>query len=173
VGSRAHFFVAGARRETALTRTELQDLLEPGAAALGFEVLAVELTGGPGQSVLRVYIDGPDGVSVDDCARASHQFSAILDVEDPIPGHYTLEVSSPGLDRPLTRVRHFQAVVGQEIRVRTDVAVDGRRRFRGRLRDADAESLEMVIDGETFRIPLSRVAKARLVPDYDEFGENG
>ncbi|HSH43451.1 MAG TPA: ribosome maturation factor RimP [Arenicellales bacterium] len=154
-----------------VTPTELQDLLEPGAQALGFEVLAVETTGGPGQAVLRVYIDGPDGVTVDDCARASHQFSAILDVEDPIPGHYTLEVSSPGLDRPLTRARHFQAVVGQEIRVRTDTALEGRKRFRGTLRGADSETLEMVVDGVTYRIPLSRVEKARLVPDYEEIAE--
>lgn len=154
-----------------VTPTDLQDLLEPGAEALGFEVLAVEMTGGPGQSVVRVYIDGPQGVTVDDCARASHQFSAILDVEDPIPGHYTLEVSSPGLDRPLTRERHFRAVVGQEIKVRTDAAIDGRKRFRGRLQDADAEALEMIVDGETYRIPLSRVAKARLVPEHNELGE--
>lgn len=154
-----------------MTRTELQDLLEPGADVLGFEVLAVEMTGGPGQAVVRVYIDGPEGVTVDDCARASNQFSAILDVEDPIPGQYTLEVSSPGLDRPLTKVRHFQAVIGQQIRVKTDMAVEGRKRFRGRLNDADAERLEMTVDGETYRIPLSRVAKARLVPEHDEFGD--
>ena len=153
------------------TQADLQDLLEPGAQALGFEVLAVEISGGPGQAVLRVYIDGPEGVTVDDCARASHQFSAILDVEDPIPGQYTLEVSSPGLDRPLTKARHFQAVVGRQIRVQTDVAVEGRKRFRGRLNDADSERLEMIIDGETYRIPLSRVAKARLVPEHGEFGE--
>jgi len=151
-------------------QADLQDLLDPGAQALGFEVLAVEMTGGPGQAVLRVYIDGPNGVTVDDCARASHQFSAILDVEDPIPGQYTLEVSSPGLDRPLTKARHFQAVVGQQIRVKTDVAVEGRKRFRGRLQDADSERLEMIVDGETYRIPLSRVATARLVPEHDEFG---
>ncbi len=171
MGSQGPLFLAGVCRESELTRADLQDLLEPGAEALGFEVLAVELTGGPGQSVVRVYIDGPDGVTVDDCARASHQFSAILDVEDPIPGQYTLEVSSPGLDRPLTRVRHFQAVIGRQIRVKTEVAVEGRRRFRGRLQDADAERLEMIVDGETYRIPLSRVAKARLVPEHDEFGE--
>lgn len=152
-------------------QTDLHDMLEPGAEALGFEVLAVELTGSPGQSVLRVYIDGPEGVTVDDCARASRQFSAILDVEDPIPAHYTLEVSSPGLDRPLTKARHFQAVVGQEVRVRTSVAVAGRKRFRGRLRDADSEGLEVIVDGETYRIPLASVAKARLVPDFEGLGE--
>jgi len=154
-----------------LTRTDLQELLEPGAEALGFEVLAVEMTGGSGQGTMRVYIDGPEGVTVDDCARASHQFSAILDVEDPIPGQYTLEVSSPGLDRPLTKARHFRAVIGQQIRVRTDTAIEGRKRFRGRLQDADEERLEMEVDGETYRIPLSRVAKARLVPELEEFGE--
>jgi ribosome maturation factor RimP len=152
-------------------RADMQDLLEPGAEALGFEVLAVELTGSPGQSVLRVYIDGPEGVTVDDCAAASQQFSAILDVEDPIAGKYVLEVSSPGLDRPLTRVKHFQAVVGQQVRVRTNEAVAGRKRFRGELRSVDSEDLEMVVDGEVYRIPLASVAKARLVPEYDGFGE--
>jgi len=156
---------------TELTRTELRDLLEPGARALGFEVLEVEITGGSGQSIVRVYIDGPDGITVDDCAAASHQFSAILDVEDPIPGQYTLEVSSPGMDRPLSKTEHFQSVIGQDIRVKTDVAVEGRRRFRGTLQDVGPEHLEMLIDGETYRIPRSRVARARLVPEYDEFGE--
>lgn len=154
-----------------MTRTDLQELLEPGAEALGFEVLAVELTGAPGQSVVRVYIDGSNGVTIEDCARASQQFSAILDVEDPIAGKYVLEVSSPGLDRPLTKAKHFQAVVGKEIRVTTSIAVDGRKRFRGRLQDAGPQCLEMNVDGETRRIPLSSVAKARVVPEYDELGE--
>lgn len=153
------------------TRTDLHDLLEPGAEALGFEVLAVELTGSPGRMILRVYIDGPKGVTVDDCARASQQFSAILDVEDPVPGHYTLEVSSPGLDRPLTKARHFQAVVGQEVRVTTSDAVGGRRRFRGELRNANSQDLELLVDGETYRIPIAKVIKARLVPEFDELGE--
>lgn len=154
-----------------VTRTDLQELLEPGAAALGFEVLAVEVTGASGGGVLRVYIDGPEGVTIDDCARASQQFSAILDVEDPIEGKYTLEVSSPGLDRPLTKATHFQAVVGQEVRLNTSVPVQGRKRFRGELRDADSEGLEVIVDGESYRIPLASVAKARLVPDYDSLGE--
>jgi len=154
-----------------VTRADLHELLEPGAEALGFEVLAVELTGSPGRSVLRVYIDGPKGVTVDDCARASQQFSAILDVEDPVPGHYTLEVSSPGLDRPLTKAKHFQAVVGQEIRLNTSDAVSGRRRFRGRLKVADSQGLDLVVDGETYRIPLANVIKARLIPEFDELGE--
>ncbi|MGA8258613.1 MAG: ribosome maturation factor RimP [Arenicellales bacterium] len=154
-----------------MTRTDIHGLLEAGAEALGFEVVAVEVTGAPGSSILRVYIDGPNGVTLDDCARASHQFSAILDVEDPMPGHYTLEVSSPGLDRPLTKAQHFQAVVGHEIRLRTSDAVGGRRRFRGRLREADSERLDVVVDGETYRIPLSKVVKARLVPEFDEIGE--
>lgn len=159
--------MSGTQPEIVLKRTDIQDLLDPGAEALGFEVLAVEMAGGARHSVLRVFIDGPRGVTVDDCAAASHQFSAILDVEDPIAGQYTLEVSSPGLDRPLTRVRHFEAVLGQNIRVQTEVAVAGRRRFRGQLRSADGEYVEMAVDGEIFSIPLSLVAKARLVPDLN------
>lgn len=154
-----------------MIRADLQELLEPGAEALGYEVLAVETSGAGGGSILRVYIDGPNGVTLDDCATASQQFSAILDVEDPMPGHYTLEVSSPGLDRPLTRAKHFRAVVGQEIRLTTSETIAGRRRFRGRLQGMVSEQLELVVDGGTYRVPLSKVAKARLVPEFDEVSE--
>lgn len=143
----------------------LARLLEPGAAALGFELIAVEFGGRGGNRVLRAYIDGPDGVTVDDCERVSRQISAILDVEDPVPGSYTLEVSSPGVDRLLVKPRHFERVVGQEIKVRTREPQHGRRRFRGRLRAVQDGVLEMDVDGATCRVSIADVERARLVAD--------
>lgn len=173
-GPRAHFFfVYGSLRQpdgrwrndavSEATTDRLTRLLEPGAAALGFELIAVEFGGSGGNRVLRVYIDGPDGVTVDDCERVSRQVSAILDVEDPVPGRYTLEVSSPGLDRPLVKPRHFEQVVGEEIKVRIREPLEGRRRFRGRLQAVRDGVLEMEVDGQTCRLPISDVEKARLV----------
>jgi len=116
----------------ALTVPHIHELLEPGADALGYELVAVELTGGD-TSIVRVYIDTPNGVTVTDCSKASRQFSAILDVEDPISNRYTLEVSSPGMDRPLAKPAHFQKVVGEEVKIKMTTLVDGRRRFTGQV----------------------------------------
>ena len=149
-----------------LTNTRLHGLLEPGAAALGFEVVAVELAGSGGSTVLRVYIDGPDGVTIDDCARVSHQLSAILDVEDPVPDRYTLEVSSPGLDRPLSKRRHFEQVVGSEVKVKTHHYVAGRRRFTGVLQQVTDDVVVVEVDGEPYDLPFDDIEKARLVPEY-------
>lgn len=149
-----------------MTHTELHKLLEPGARALGYEILAVELSGRGSSTVLRVYIDGPEGVTVDDCAKVSNQLSAILDVEDPIPDAYTLEVSSPGLDRPLSKRSHFEAVLGQQIKVQTYGYVQGRRRFTGLLTEVGDRALTIEVDGETYELPWSEIGKARLVPDY-------
>lgn len=151
-----------------LTDIRLHDLLEPGARALGFEIVAVEKSGRGRSTVLRVYIDGPDGVTVDDCANVSRQLSAILDVEDPIPDHYRLEVSSPGLDRPLSKREHFEAVVGERVKLKTHNLVEGRRRFDGLLQAVDGDSVTVDVDGEVYRLAFSDIAKARLVPDYDE-----
>src|SRR4030067_3471730 len=94
------------------TRADLRKLLEPGVSALGFELVDVEMAGSHHNATLRVYIDSPQGVNVDDCARVSRQLSALLDVEDPRPGQYTLEVSSPGLDRPLVTPEDVRRVLG-------------------------------------------------------------
>lgn len=145
---------------------KLRALLEPAVEGLGFDLVDVELVGGSGNAVLRVYIDSLGGVNVDDCATVSHQVSAVLDVEDPIPGHYTLEVSSPGLDRPLVKREDFQRFTGDVVKVRMARPILGRRNFTGRLAGLEGESIVVDIDEESFHLPIEDIEKARLVPKY-------
>ena len=150
----------------ALTVTHIEDLLSQGADALGLEIVAVEMAGG-NRPLLRIYIDGENGVTVDDCARASRQFSAILDVEDPISSRYTLEVSSPGLDRPLAKPDHFEAAIGERVKIKMASLVAGRRRFSGSLESASATAIVVNVDGEPHTLNYAQMDKARLVPDFD------
>lgn len=142
----------------------LRERLTSGVQALGFELVDAELMGGRQHKTLRVYIDGPQGVTVDDCADVSRQLSAILDVEDPFPGSYTLEVSSPGLDRPLVTPADFRRFQGATVRVRLSSALDGRRNFTGRLLDTTADGVVVEVDNEQFRLPFDAIERARLVP---------
>jgi ribosome maturation factor RimP len=150
----------------ALTVTHIEELLIPGAETLGLELVAVELSGGD-TSILRIYIDTPNGITVEDCTKASRQFSAILDVEDPISNKYTLEVSSPGMDRPLAKPLHFKAVVGQQVKIKMSTLVSGRRRFTGELIEATDEFAVVEVDGEQSELPYSDMDRARLTPVYD------
>lgn len=150
----------------ALTVTHIDELLQPGAEALGYELVAVEMSGGD-TSIVRIYIDTPEGVTVDDCAKASRQFSAILDVEDPIANRYTLEVSSPGMDRPLAKPEHFQSVVGEDVKIKMTTLINGRRRFTGELVEATNEFAVVEVDGEQTELPYDEMDRARLVPVYD------
>lgn len=150
----------------ALTVPHIEDVLLPGAEALGYELVAVELSGGD-TSIVRIYIDNPGGVTIDDCAKASRQFSAILDVEDPISNRYTLEVSSPGMDRPLAKPIHFKAVVGQDVKIKMTTLVNGRRRFSGELVEATNEFAVVEVDGEQSELPYADMDRARLVPVYN------
>ena len=149
-----------------LTVPHIEELLLPGAETLGLELVAVELSGGD-TSIVRIYIDTPNGITVDDCSRASRQFSAILDVEDPISNKYTLEVSSPGMDRPLAKALHFKAVVGQDVKIKMATLVNGRRRFTGELIEATDEFAVVEVDGEQSELPYSDMDRARLIPVYD------
>ena len=150
----------------ALTVPHIDELLQPGAEALGYELVAVEMSGGD-TSIVRIFIDSPHGITVDDCAKASRQFSAILDVEDPISNRYTLEVSSPGMDRPLAKALHFKAVVGQSVKIKMATLIDGRRRFTGELVEATDEFAVVEVDGEQTELPYTKMDRARLVPVYD------
>lgn len=144
---------------------DLTALLEPVAESLGYELVWVQLAGEGRDLVVRVYIDGPDGIGLEDCERVSREVSALMDVEDPISGNYTLEVSSPGLDRPLVKPQHFDDAVGSEIKVRLGPHIDGRKRFRGRLEGRTGEAIDITVDGEAHRLALADIESARLVPE--------
>jgi ribosome maturation factor RimP len=131
---------------------------------MGYELVALDVRTG-GKGLLRLYIDRPDGVNLEDCERVSHQVSGLLDVEDPIPGEYTLEVSSPGLDRPLRKAEHFKRFEGHEARVRLKLPRDGRRRFKGVIKDAGQDGFVLESDEGSVRIALDEIDLARLVPD--------
>ncbi|MBK1647904.1 ribosome maturation factor RimP [Rhabdochromatium marinum] len=134
---------------------------------LGYELVGVEYLGGGQHAVLRVYIDHPDGITVDDCALVSHQLSGQFDLEDPIPGQYELEVSSPGLDRPLFTVEQLQRFQGQRARVRLAEKRAGRRNFEGVLGAVVDDELHLELDdGEVESCPLALIERARLVPQF-------
>jgi ribosome maturation factor RimP len=152
---------------------ELRELIEPAVTALGYELVGVEFTHGK-TGVLRVYIDHPEGIGVDDCEKVSHQVSGILDVEDPIRGHYALEVSSPGLDRPLYRERDFERFAGSEVDLRLLAPLDGRRRFKGVLGGLrDGQVVVRMNDDEELVVALEEIDQARLVPDYKSHRAEG
>ncbi|WP_207774479.1 ribosome maturation factor RimP [Abyssibacter profundi] len=144
---------------------DLTALIEPVVESLGYELVWLQLAGGDGEQILRLYIDHADGIGLGDCERVSREVSALMDVEDPISGHYTLEVSSPGLDRPLVKPQHFDAFVGWEIKLRLVDSIEGRKRFRGQLMARDDETIEMTVDGELHRFALRDIDTARLVPE--------
>ena len=145
---------------------KLSTLLEPVVEDLGYELIWVQLAGGEGSQIVRVFIDHADGIDVDDCAKVSREISGVMDVEDPIPGNYTLEVSSPGLDRPLVKPAHFEQFAGQQIKLRTYApSLEGRRRYTGLLKGLAGDEVEIEVDGELHAVPLDNIEIARLVPD--------
>jgi ribosome maturation factor RimP len=154
-----------------MTHEEISALLAPAIAGLGLELVGIEFSTGAAGSLLRVYIDEPErGVTIDDCERASREISALLDVNDPIAGRYTLEVSSPGLERPLFTPAHFERHLGETVKVGVNLPIDGRRRFQGLLREVDGDRIVVDQDGKPVAIAHANIAKARLVPDYAALG---
>jgi len=147
-----------------MTGDELLKLLEPGVERLGYELADLEVRLGGKGGLIRVFIDKPEGIDLDDCEKVSLAVSALLDVEDPVPGNYNLEVSSPGLDRKLTKVEHFQRFAGETVKVQMRFPIEGRRRFRGTLVSSDDENIVVEVDGESHSLPLKTIDTARLVP---------
>jgi ribosome maturation factor RimP len=144
----------------------LEERIAPTLEAMGFEVVRVGLTSSGGRRTLQVMADRRDGslISVDDCETISQALSAIFDVEEPIAGSYDLEVSSAGIDRPLTRTKDFADYAGFEAKLETRTAVDGRRRFRGVLKGLDADgTVRMVVDGREVGVAFDNIAQAKLV----------
>lgn len=141
----------------------LRQLLEPTVAALGYELLEVEHRSG-GNGMLRLFIDSPEGIGLADCERVSQQVSAVLDVEDPIPGHYTLEVSSPGARRVLNKPVHFERFAGERIKVQLKLPQEGRRRYTGQLTGIQGETVTLRVDNETVELALDAIERAQLAP---------
>jgi ribosome maturation factor RimP len=146
---------------------KLTEMLSPAVEAVGYELLGVEFIRAGKHSTLRLYIDSENGVEVDDCAEVSHQVSAVLDVEDPISTEYNLEVSSPGMDRPLFKAEHYKAVLGEVISVKLQMPQNGRRNFKGQLISTEDQSFTLNVDNETFELAYDNVIKANLVPQFD------
>ncbi len=149
-----------------MLRDRLVALIEPALLALGYELVLLEYSPGIKTASLRLFIDGPEGVQLGDCEKVSREIAALLDVEDPIEKAYQLEVSSPGLDRPLTKVEHYERFKGEKARVQTLVAINGRKKFIGPIVGIEGRALMLKQDAEIVRIPLADIEKSRLVPDY-------
>ena len=145
---------------------DLLTMLTPAVEMLGFELHGLEFVQAGRHYTLRVYIDHEDGISVDNCADASRQISAILDVEDPITNEYDLEVSSPGVDRPLFKQDHYEKAQGEEVRVRTKLPQDGRRNFKGDLVAVSSDMITLKSDGEEHLIMLSNIERANIIAKF-------
>jgi ribosome maturation factor RimP len=151
-------------------RDALMRLLEPPIEALGFDVVDIEFAQAGRGGVLRIFIDrrahdsGP-GITVDDCAIVSHAVSQVLESQDPIKGHYTLEVSSPGFDRILRTRAHFERFIGERIFAELKLPMDGRRRYVGELKSIAGDTIVVEVDGKAHSLPIDRIQKARLRPE--------
>lgn len=162
--------------------TEISKLLAPTVASLGVELMGAEYLPSPGGAVLRLYIDVPAGdesinadgeprsVTIEECEAVSREVSAQLDVQDPISGNYTLEVSSPGIDRPLFTAAHYQRFVGEVAKVTLRLPQDGRRRLQGRIERVEGGTVVLLLDGNEFPVSVDNIDKARLVPDWAALG---
>lgn len=148
-------------------RTEqLKELLAPVIEDLGFTLWGVQYLQGR-DAVLRLFIDNEQGITVDDCVRVSHEVSGILDVEDPIPGEYSLEVSSPGMDRPIFELAQFERYVGEDVQIKLLAPLAGKRKMTATLVAIDGDTLVVMLNGDTLRVPYSQVDRARLEPRFD------
>lgn len=150
-----------------MLQEKLNRLLEPVVEALGYELVLLEFLPQTGSGLLRLYIDSPGGINLGDCQRVSREVAGVMDVEDPISSAYQLEVSSPGLDRPLVKQAHYERFQNELARISLIAPKDGRRRFTGVIRNVTAQSVQIeTTDGEV-ELEFSEIEKARLVPEFD------
>ena len=148
-----------------MLRDQLGELLGPVVAGLGYELWEIEYAPRAGGGLLRLYIDSPDGISLDDCEKVSRAVSAVLDEADPIPNEYTLEVSSPGMDRVLRTQAQFARFAGERVKVEMIQLIKGRKRFQGRLKQVGESEITLEMDGGEVSLPIEDIHRARLVPD--------
>lgn len=146
--------------------SRLVDMLEPAIAAAGYELWGLEFVRAGKHSTLRVYIDHENGITVDDCADCSRQMSAVLDVEDPIKSEYNLEVSSPGMERPLFKLEHYQAFIGQHVSVKTRLPQFGQRKFHGLLLTAANGMITLQTDKHEVELMFDNIDKGNLVAKF-------
>jgi ribosome maturation factor RimP len=150
-------------------RERLTALLEPVIADLGYELLLLEFSPNKSSAMLRLFIDSADGINLDDCAKVSREVAATLDVEDPIKQSYQLEVSSPGMDRPLVKPEHFQRFRGELVRIETLAPMAGnRRRFRGTLLEASDHAVTVQMPDGAVTLAFAEIERARLVPNFEK-----
>lgn len=150
---------------------EIQELLAPLVADLGLELLGIEYAPSKSRAMLRLYIDAPERpVTLEDCEAVSREVSAAMDVNDPISTQYTLEVSSPGIDRPLFSLAHFARFLGQEAKLGLRLPMDARRRLQGRIAAVDGQVVEIHEGEKVFKVAFDNIEKARLVPDLAALG---
>jgi len=147
---------------------QLHELLAPIVLALGYQCWGIEFLAQGRHSLLRVYIDHENGIAVEDCEKVSRQISALLDVEDPIHGEYNLEVSSPGLDRPLFDAAQFAAYVGSEVKIRLTAPLEGRRNLQGVIDSIEDETVRVLGgQGQDWHLPLAAIDRANVIPAFD------
>ncbi len=151
-----------------MLRDRLIELLEPVVNAIGYEIVLLEYSPRDGSGMLRIFIDGPDGIGLDDCEKVSREVAATLDVEDVITQAYRLEISSPGLDRPLVKPEHYRRFKGEVAKIQTLAPVAGRRRFQGVLLDATDDEVSIETADGVITLPLADIDKAKLVPNFDK-----
>ena len=155
---------------------DIAAMLAPTVRSLGLELLGIEYLPAPGGATVRLYIDVPAAqaaeraVGIEDCEAVSREVSAQLDVEDPISGNYTLEVSSPGVDRPLFEAAQFARFAGEQAKVALKLPQDGRRRLTGRIVSVEGDTIQFDVDGSVITVALDNIEKARLVPDWAALG---
>ena len=158
---------------TTSVREKLVGLIEPLLERLGYEMVDLEFAGGRGSAMLRVFIDREAGVGIEDCEAVSREVSALLDVHDPVPTGYRLEVSTPGFDRVLRKPAHYARFAGAQVAVELAVPREGRRRYAGRLVRSDENGVELRVDGVAVAFPYREVFRARLVPEWPEQSVKG
>ncbi len=146
---------------------KIVELIEPVVLAMGYELWGVEYLAQGRYSLLRIYIDKVDGITMSDCEQVSRQVTGVLDVEDPIQGAYNLEVSSPGLDRPLFTLSQFTRYIDNDARLTLSLKLDGRRKLTGKITGTDENLVLMQVEGKLFKVPADSIDNARLVPEID------
>ena len=151
----------------ASVQDRLHALLEPLVETMGYELVLLEFSPHKGSALVRLFIDAPAGITLGDCERVSREVEGVLDVEDPIPSNYRLEVSSPGLDRPLVKPAHYEKFVGQVAKVQLIAPKAGRRKFQGVLKGLQDGQVVLDTAEGTVVLKMDEIERARLVPDYE------